>query len=633
MEQKDQGDAPDALQQKSSTLVPPADTSRTDEAVHTPSQPQEATASSHCSMPSDTLSAGSGNMEIESSDSKTDGHTKVSTDSAPTPAASSTSSSVASVSGRAPASESISPSLAAASLVAVCSSPQIPFQGTPLASISGAKQSSLTDLKSLPGTSGERQSVTSGAPSVSTKGDVDSKLPDAPEGGSLKDTKKADDVDIKTTALEPTEMTEKGLCSSESSHTTADQSERSCSAEKQPEQMKAELNASKSKEEGKVPVSASQFSRTIEDRSNTSSRLTSPGALKIGAQVSSGDSSQESHLQVTSNASQVISPTALKIIPSATSENTSQVSSESASRGTSSSSKVISPTVLKRGPSASSEDTLQGTSKSIKRDTSNSSLKVVSPTALKIGPSVSSEATLQGTSKGTSQGTSSVSSTFSRVAPSAVSKMAPPALREVSEDTSRSTSKSISQGTSNTSSKDTSPTELKNTPSTSSEGTSQATSKSALHGTSNASSKITSSVAPRATRESSENSPQVTCTLKSALQGASKGAIQEAHKAISQVPHPAAKQTPSGGPSHPPQSTATSSSISQPSKPSTIKAHITSDTPRSTPVKPFQHLPSGMTASSSKQFSAITSVLSKESNKDSKADLSKCQDQSEPTKL
>ena len=369
LEQKDKPDVPEALQQKSSALVPPSITDQSDETATPSSEVHQDTSS----LPSASLAAGPEKMDIDGNDSarKTDGECKVSTNSAcavsPTALPS-----VASVSDP---SESISPGLAAASLVAVCSSPQLPLHGAPLSSISGLKQSAVKDSKSSPAISGDQQSI-GNAPSVNTQGDADSKLPDATGEESIKDTKEeATAVELKATVSNPQEMTEKDSF-------TPVPSKDSDSAAKQPE----ELDVAKDKKEGHGPASASQ------PVSQTVAQVCTPV-------ISQGTSSASS---------KVISPTA-KIVPQNFSEDSVQVISKSASQGAY---KVTSPISIKALPLESSENPSKVTSKSTSYSTSNI-LKVTSSATTKVVPreslqepsQVAPKSTLQSSSKGASHET------------------------------------------------------------------------------------------------------------------------------------------------------------------------------------------------------------------------------------
>ena len=115
-------------------------------------------------------------------------------------------------------------------------------------------------------------------------------------------------------------------------------------------------------------------------------------------------------------------------------------------------------------------------------------------------------------------------------------------------------------------------------------------------------------------RESSENTPNT--SSRGVSQVLPKGDTQ---KASSQGVVKQSVQVTLGSSLRPFQvpTTATTAPVTQPSK---TKLLVTSDIPRPSGMKAFQHLPSGMTSSSSKQFSAITSVASKDTGKDLKAD-------------
>lgn len=262
-----EADVPEALQQKSSALVPPTTSNQMDISEPATTEPQQTTAAAAApvaaaasasslpsTQPSNTSSTSSEKMEVDSDDKKSDVDSKKlslnSTASATETSSSSASSSTASASKPGLASESISPGLAAASLVAVCSSPQEPLQGTPLASVSGSQQSSFTESKSLPSNSDKEQSV-GDAPSEASKVDVDSKVPDVkPEGDatSNKGAEKKESVDLKSTKA----------TLSDTNVTTNDPSQRLISLPKQPAQLKLTLNVeSKPKEETKLQASSS----------------------------------------------------------------------------------------------------------------------------------------------------------------------------------------------------------------------------------------------------------------------------------------------------------------------------------------------------------------------------------------
>ena len=132
---------PEALHQKSSALIPPAISGQSDDVLPV-----------SCQSPSSTAIPQSTETKLESASSViTDFDSAVSQKDSS--AASSTkteeSSSTTLKSGESSvlASENISPGLAAASLVVVCSSPQAPLKGPPLASTSGVQQPSNTTFR------------------------------------------------------------------------------------------------------------------------------------------------------------------------------------------------------------------------------------------------------------------------------------------------------------------------------------------------------------------------------------------------------------------------------------------------------------------------------------------------------
>ena len=270
-----EADVPEALQQKSSALVPPTTSDQMDISGPATTEPQQTTATTAAapvaaaaaasSLPStqlsNTLSTSPEKMEVDTDDKKPDDDSKkLSSNSAASATETSSSfarSSAASASKPGLASESISPGLAAASLVAVCSSPQLPLQGTPLASVSSSQQSSVSDSKSLPSNSDKEHSV-GDAPSEASKADADSKLPYVkPESDatSNKGAEKIDSVDLKSTKAIP----------SDTNITTNDPTQRPNVHPNQPEQLKLTLNVeSKPKEETKLKASTSPpVSQTI----------------------------------------------------------------------------------------------------------------------------------------------------------------------------------------------------------------------------------------------------------------------------------------------------------------------------------------------------------------------------------
>ena len=461
---------PEALQQKSIALLPPPTTDQKEETTTISSQPQQDSTT----IATDTLSAGSEKLDVDVSDDTR----KSATEGAVT-AASSTRSSAESASDP---SESISPGFAAASLVAVCSSPQLPLQGTPLSSVSDLNQSSESDNKTVPTNSGDKQQSKTDASSYALKSDAEHKLPEAAAEKSLKGASISTAVGQDEVSSKPQE-----LAKTDSAADT--QSVIPDSGAEQPKQTTAETNVAKdSTEENITPFSTSTSQHVTQDTSQT---------------VASQD---------------ILMTPAKMISPTTKSEDTVQISSKSASQGTLSATKVTSPTLSTASLHESSIDPAKVPSK-----TASSSSKVTSSAMTKVGLGESSEVSPLDTSKDTMQ--SSIKSFIQEVA--------------------------------------------KNTPS------------SAL-------------TAP-------PNAP----------------------KQVIQVP-PLVYLS---------QSSTASSSAPQPSKASTTKGHMTSDTPRPTPVKPFQHLPSGMTSSSSKQFSAITSVISKDTNRETKTDNIKTKDPADTGKL
>lgn len=460
---------PEALQQKSIALLPPPITDQTEETTTISSEPQQDSTS----IATDSLCAGSEKMDVDISDD-----TRKSTTEGAVTAASSTRSSAESASDP---SESISPGFAAASLVAVCSSPQLPSQGTPLSSVSDMNQSSESDNKTVTTNSGDKQQSKSDASSDALKRDAERKPPEAAAEGSLKGTSLSTAVGQDEVSSKPQE-----LAKTDSSADT--QAVIPDSEAHQTKQTTAETNVAKdSTEENITPFSTSTSQNVTQDTSQT---------------VASQD--------ILMTPSKVISPTT----KSEDTEDTVQISSKSASQGTVIATKVTSPTLS----TASSTDLAKVPSK-----TASSSLKVTSSAMIKVGLGESSEGSALDTSK----------------------------------DTMQSSTKSFIQ-------------------------------------------------------EVAKNTPPSALT-----------APPNAPKQVIQVPPLVYLSQPS----------TASSSAPQPAKASTTKGHMTSDTPRLTPVKPFQHLPSGMTSSSSKQFSAITSVISKDTNRETKTDNIKTKDPVDTGKL
>lgn len=461
---------PEALQQKSSALLPPSTTDQTEETTTISSEPQQDSTS----IATDSLSAGSEKLDVDVSEG-----TQISATEGAVTAAASTRSSAESASDP---SKSISPGLAAASLVAVCSSPQLPSQGTPLSSVSDINQSSKSDNKAVPTTSGDKQQSKSDASSDALKRDAERKLPEAAAEESLKGTGISTAVGQEKVSSKPEE-----LAKTDSAADT--QSVIPDSGAQQPKQTTAETNVAKDNTEGNVtPFSTSTSQNVTQDTSQTV-------------------------------VSQDILMTSSKIIPPITeSEDTVQISSKNASQGTVSATKVTSPTLSTASLHESSTEPAKVPSK-----TASGSSKVTSSAMTKVGLGGSPEGLPLVTSK----------------------------------DTLQSSTKSFIQEV------------------------------------------------PKNTPPSASTAPLT------------------APKQVIQV-RPLVYVS---------QSSTASSSVPQPSKASTTKGHMTSDTPRPTPVKPFQHLPAGMTSSSSKQFSAITSVISKDTNRETKTDNIKTKDPADTGKL
>lgn len=467
---------PEALQQKSIALLPPPTTDQTEETTTISSEPQQDSTS----IATDSLCAGSEKMDVDVSDDTR----KSATEGAVT-ATSSTRSSAESASDP---SESISPGFAAASLVAVCSSPQLPSQGTPLSSVSDMNQSSESDNKTVTTNSGDKQQSKSDTSSDVLKRDAERKPPEAAAEGSLKGTSLSTAVGQDEVSSKPQE-----LAKTDSSADT--QAVIPDSEAHQTKQTTAETNVAKdSTEENITPFSTSTSQNVTQDTSQT---------------VASQD--------ILMTPSKVISPTT-KSEDTEDTEDTVQISSKSASQFTVIATKVTSPTLSTASLHESSTDLAKVPSK-----TASSSLKVTSSVMIKVGLGESSEGSALDTSK----------------------------------DTMQSSTKSFIQ-------------------------------------------------------EVAKNTPPSALT-----------APPNAPKQVIQVPPLVYLSQPS----------TASSSAPQPSKASTTKGHMTSDTPRPTPVKPFQHLPSGMTSSSSKQFSAITSVISKDTSRETKTDNIKTKDPVDTGKL
>lgn len=288
-------------------------------------EPQQASATS--SIPTTQISNSSSTtpekMEVDNNDENAK---KLPSESA---SAAETSASSSGASGPTPglklATESISPGLAAASLVAVCSSPQVPLQGTLLASVSGTHQSSVTDSTLVP-SSGDKEESVSSAPTEGSKADVESKAPEVKAAGDVtgvKQNEKQVSIDPKAT----------GTSSSVSNSTANDSPEKPASPGKKPEQLKITPNVVCKPKEDATQVSAS----------------TSP---PVSQSVTQG-TTQAAHLHGTntpSTSSRTTSPIVTKPPPTEASEKASHVVTKGASQG-------ASPAVLRESPKSTSRST------------------------------------------------------------------------------------------------------------------------------------------------------------------------------------------------------------------------------------------------------------------------------------
>ncbi|CAH3017424.1 unnamed protein product, partial [Porites evermanni] len=258
LELKDQPDVPEALQQKSIALLPPPTTDQTEETTTISSEPQQDSTS----IVTDSLSAGSEKLGVDVSDDTR----KSATEGAVT-AASSTRSNAESASDP---SESISPGFAAASLVAVCSSPQLPSQGTPLSSVSDINQSSESDNKTVPINSGDKQQSKSDASSDALKRDTERKLPEAAAEENLKGASMSTAVGQEEVSSKPQE-----LAKTDSAADT--QSVIPDSGAEQPKQTTAETSVTKdTTEENITPFSTSTSQNSASQGTLSATKVTSP---------------------------------------------------------------------------------------------------------------------------------------------------------------------------------------------------------------------------------------------------------------------------------------------------------------------------------------------------------------------
>lgn len=324
-----EADVSEALQQKSSALVAPDISGQSVDSGPVTAEPQQAAATS--SLPTTQISNSPSTtpekMEIDNNDEKSfvDGK-NLPSDSA---SAAETTVSSSGASGPTPglklATESISPGLAAASLVAVCSSPQVPLQGTPLASVSGAQPSSVTGSKSLP-SSGDKEGSVSSVPAEGSKADVEPKAPDVkPVGNSadVKENEKQVSIDSKAT----------DTCSTDTNNTANVSSQKPASPGKQPDQLKATPNV---------------VSKPKEDATQVSASTSLPASQSVTQGITQAASSHGTCTPSTSSKS--ASPVLTKPPPTEASEKASQVVSKGTSQGSS-------PAALHEPPKSTSRGT------------------------------------------------------------------------------------------------------------------------------------------------------------------------------------------------------------------------------------------------------------------------------------
>ena len=325
-QKESEADVSEALQQKSSALVSPDTSGQSVDSGLITAEPQQGagTSSPPTTQISNAPSTTPEKMEVDNNDEKTGVDAK----ELPSNSASGADTTVrlSGASGPTPdlASESISPGLAAASLVAVCSSPQVPSQGTPLASVSGAQQSSVTDSKSLPSSSDKDQGVGS-CPAERSKADVESKAPDVkPEGDSTdaKENEKQVSIDRKVA----------DTCSADANNTAKFSSQKPASPGKQREQPNVTSNVVSKPTEGSTTVLASTSSPV----SQSATQVTTQVAPSLGTL---GTSSKTTPQVVTKPPS------------TEPSEKTSQVVSKSTSQGASTGVLHEPPKVTSRGTS------------------------------------------------------------------------------------------------------------------------------------------------------------------------------------------------------------------------------------------------------------------------------------------
>ena len=548
LENKDEAGLPNALQQKSSALVPPSTScvKETEPAETLPSAPESTVLTSV--MPT----ASPEKMEICSSGDSKAGDESALLAASTSASASSSSSSLAPLSSISPALENISPVLAAASLVAVCSSPQIALQGTLLDSVSNTKE--IGDVKSL--TSREQKRLNEDASCESAKEDVDCKPAEAKKADCLENVKDAGVAQLHaTTVSQPKEVRE-----SDGSSLGSDKIGFTEAQAKASEQVKAESSVSKGQE-------------LLESSSKSSFQSSSQLLSEEGATPETTSASGKDTSTLESDPTESTAKVPVKSIAESALKN-SRVDSPMSANTAREPSAETPATASSKGAASMSNATTIGAPAPMK----------ASPLELSMDPpQVSAKSAAQIASKSetsSSQGTGKTS----MAAPFASAKTTP---CENSDNTPKAAPKRVAQAAP--------------------KGHTDAS-----LGTPNASN-TPQSISTKA-RESSENTPNT--SSRGVSQVLPKGDTQ---KASSQGVVKQSVQVTLGGSLRPFQvpTTATTAPVTQPSK---TKLLVTSDIPRPSGMKAFQHLPSGMTSSSSKQFSAITSVASKDTGKDLKAD-------------
>ena len=355
-----EADVSEALQLKSSALVAPDISGQSVDSGPVTAEPQHAAATSLIPTAQVTNSSSTTpeKMEVDNnenakklpSDSASAAETSVSSSGPPGPTP-----------GLKLATESISPGLAAASLVAVCSSSQVPLQETLLASVSGAQQSSVSDSQLVPN-SGDKEESGNNAPAEGSKAVAESKAPEVKAAGDLTDVK----VNEKQVSIDPKVA---GTSSSVTNSTANDSSQKPSS----PEQLKVTPTVVCKPKEDATQVSAS----------------TSPTASQIVAQ----GTTQAAPTQGTctpSASSKTTSPVVTKPPPTEASEKASQVVSKGTSQGaspgvlpepsksTSRSTSPTGPTIAKQAPLITSTSSVHPPQSTTASSSAGQSLKTAS---------------------------------------------------------------------------------------------------------------------------------------------------------------------------------------------------------------------------------------------------------------